>query len=308
LASVDELRVGDIVWLNLEAPTRDEIELLGQRFHFSQLELEDCVSKRQLQKIEHHEDHLFAVLHFPIISDSNQTFGSSQVSIFLGANYLVTVHQGQLRQINEVFQSFKDNRPPGKVTPGFLLYRVLDNLVDNVFPLMEGLMKELEDIEDEVFDEHKDVVRELTLLRRNIASLRRTILPLRRIIAGLYDEVQMSTPKLAANYRDINDHIEKAYATLDEARELVEIYKDTDFTVSTERSNKILAFLTILFTLSIPATVLGTFYGMNIHLPGGIQSGPWTFLGPYTTLIVIAAVSIAPAMVMVWYFHRLGWM
>jgi len=82
---------------------------------------------------------------------------------------------------------------------------------------------------------------------------------------------------------------------------------DTDYVLSTEVTNKILALLTIVFTLSIPATVVGTIYGMNIPLPGGIQTGSWTFLGPYTTLIVLLLIMIVPVVSMVWYFHRLGW-
>jgi len=87
----------------------------------------------------------------------------------------------------------------------------------------------------------------------------------------------------------------------------MEIYKDTDFMLSTEKSNKILAVLTIIFTLAIPATVIGTFYGMNINLPGGIEADIWSGLGPYTTLIFIISISVAPAVIMFAYFRRLGW-
>ena len=94
---------------------------------------------------------------------------------------------------------------------------------------------------------------------------------------------------------------------LDESKETIEIYKDTDFMLSTEKTNKILAILTILFTLSIPITVIGTFYGMNVNLPGGIQTGSWNFFGTYTTLIVVLMTSIVSVLLMLWYFRRLGW-
>jgi len=73
--------------------------------------------------------------------------------------------------------------------------------------------------------------------------------------------------------------------------------------LNTERTNKILTVLTILFTLSIPVTVLGTFYGMNVNLP----LRDWNFFGTYTTMIVVLAISIAMALLMLWYFRRLGW-
>lgn len=306
MGKTDELTIDGVTWVNVKAPTRKDIRSLGERFHFSQLELEDCVSKKQLQKIEHHGDHLFAILHFPKSSAESHLVGSTQISIFLGDSYLVTVHDGGCKSLDESFESVKSDAG-GAPSPGFLLYRVLDRLVDDIFPLMEEVLKELDEVEEQVFDEKIEVIRELTTLRRNIASLRRTVSPLRRIIGGLYDEVQMRTPEAAANLRDVNDHVEKAFAVLDEARETVEIFKDTDFTVSTERSNKILAILTIMFTLSIPGTLVGTFYGMNILLPGGIETGPWTYLGPYTTFALLLTLSLTPALIMLWYFHRLGW-
>jgi magnesium transporter len=306
MSNVDEVIIGGVAWVDVIAPTQAEMTSLGQRFGFSPLELEDCLSRRQLQKIEDHEGHLFVIIHYPRVLESD-IVRSAQISIFLGDNYLVTVHQEALPQISEIFQWAKKDAKVGKVTSGFLLHRILDRLVDSMFPFMEGIMRELDAIEDKVFDERIEVVRELTTVRHNIAALRRTILPLRRITAALYDEIQMRTPKLAASFKDVNDHVEKVSAVLDEARETLEIYKDTDFIVSTERSNKILAILTIIFTLSIPGTMIGTFYGMNILLPGGIQSGAWTQLGPYTTLIIVLLASLAPTFIMVFRFHRLGW-
>ena len=78
--------------------------------------------------------------------------------------------------------------------------------------------------------------------------------------------------------------------------------------LSQEKTNKILAVLTILFTLSIPATVFGAFYGMNVNLPGGIETGSWTQLGPHTTLVFVIVISSGSALIMVFYFRRLGWM
>jgi len=86
----------------------------------------------------------------------------------------------------------------------------------------------------------------------------------------------------------------------------MEIYKDTDFVLSTEKTNKVLAVLTIIFTLAIPSTVIGTFYGMNVDLPGGIGDGLMV-LGPFSTFIIIIIASAIPAIMMFTYFKKLGW-
>jgi len=99
----------------------------------------------------------------------------------------------------------------------------------------------------------------------------------------------------------------RLWSNLDECQESIEIYKDTDFLLSQERTNRILSLLTIVFTISIPATVIGAFYGMNIHLPGGIEAGAWTTWGTYTTFIIIVLVSLIPGIVMFWLFRRWRW-
>lgn len=96
-------------------------------------------------------------------------------------------------------------------------------------------------------------------------------------------------------------------AVIGEAQETIEIFKDADFTTSTEQTNRILAILTLVFTFTIPITVLGTLYGMNVPLPGGLSSGVWTFLGPFTTLGVIVTVAVLSAVAMYAYFHKKRW-
>jgi magnesium transporter len=106
---------------------------------------------------------------------------------------------------------------------------------------------------------------------------------------------------LSEYYNDLMDHINKALEVLESSKETIEIYKDTDFMLNTEKSNQILSILTIVFTFSIPVAVIGTFYGMNINLPGGIETGLWTFFGTYTTLIVVLIISSISALII--YLH-----
>jgi magnesium transporter len=192
---------------------------------------------------------------------------------------------------------------------GYLLYKIIDTLVDGMLHILMKVVGNIDDIEDSVFDEKISIPRQISVLRREVTTLRRIVIPLRRTVLDLAKDVQrFSKDDVSPYFKDVQDHIEKIYETLEEAKETVEIYKDTDFMLSTEKTNKILAILTILFTLSIPATIIGTFYGMNVNIPGGIQTGTWNQLGPYTTLIVILALSSGSALAMLLYFRRLGWM
>lgn len=301
-----------VLWTNIQKPTYSDMTVLGQKYPFHRLNLEDCLSKIQIPKIDRYQDHTFVILHFPT-PDKEKGFLFSQLAIFIGTDYLVTIHHGDLKPLEELFAMCKIDERQRQVimgkSAGYLLYKIIDTLVDDLLHILMKVVGNIDDIEDSVFDERISIPRQISLLRREITTLRRIVIPLRRTVVDLSKDVQrFSREDLAVYFKDVQDHIEKVYEALEEAKETVEIYKDTDFMLSNEKTNKILAVLTIVFTLSIPATVIGTFYGMNINLPGGTETGPWDQLGKYTALIFVLVASSVSALFMVLYFRRLGWL
>jgi magnesium transporter len=117
---------------------------------------------------------------------------------------------------------------------------------------------------------------------------------------------RFSEEDLALYFDDVTDHIDKVIDTLEESRETIEIYKDTDFMHGTDRSNKILAILTIVFTLSMPVTIMSSLYGMNVEIPI-IEDESFKFLGRYTNFILIVISSSVIAVAMALHFHRIRW-
>lgn len=290
----------------------DLLELGKKHPSFNKLNFEDCLSKIQIPKIDRYEDHLFIVMHFPT-PDKERGFVFSQLSVFMGIDYLVTIHQGELKPIEELFGICKTDEGLRQVimgkSSGYLLHKIIDTLVDDMLHLLMKVVGNIEDIEDAAFDERASASRQIALLRREITTLKRIVLHVKRTIAELTKDVRrFSQEDLTPHFNDVQDHVEKVAEALEEAKETVEIYKDSDFVLSSEKTNKILAVLTIIFTLSIPATVIGAFYGMNVNLPGGTETGPWIQLGPYTTFIVMIIISLAPAAFMFVWFYRVGWL
>lgn len=314
---MDDLKLKSIkwerfVWINIDTPTPALLSSLLNLYAFHHLAVEDCISKTQLPKIDEYENYLLIILHFPRYLKEKRFSIPSQVGIFLGSDFLITVHSGELKPINRIFQDCLENSDSyeeyAKSSPLFLLYRIIYALIENIMLMLHRVMSEIEDIEDKVFDEKIDAVREITELRHNIANIRRVVFPLRGVIHDLEKRIhKFSHDNMGVYFGDVGDYIDKVWAILHECKETVEIYKDTDFIISSDRTNKILAILTIVFTFSIPATVLGTFFGMNVNLPGGVDN-PWTFLGTYTTFIIIVIVSILPVFLMYVVFRRLRWL
>lgn len=311
---IQMIRHGKITWTDIKDPTRREISQLAGKYPFHPLHLEDCVSKGQFPKIEQNDEdkYLFLLLRFPHHNASEGNIIISQVCFFLGENYLVTVHENANEIISKIFTDCKENPAQRKAYIGnsssHLLHTIISQLTDDLSPLLQVILKEVDETEDIVFDDKVSGVYKIGQLRRKIISLRRVINPLRTLLADLAKGInKFSKTNLSVYFEDISDQLDKVWETLEEARETVDIYKDADFTISTEKTNRILAVLTIIFTLSIPATVIGTFYGMNIVLPGGIEHGAWTFWGNYTTLIIVLIAAILPALLMHMYFRKRGW-
>lgn len=300
-----------ITWLDIQDPTEKEIADLAGQYRFHPLDVADFLSESHLPKLDAHDNYLFLLIHLPVNTEENGRVNSSQVSIFLGRTYLLTIHNAEYQPITEIFHELKEqaaSNPLIAESSAHLLYRILSRLVDQIFPMLDNVMKKLDQVEDGVFDQRVSVARELSILRREIADFRRIVLPLRRLIGDLPARtLQYSAGDVTGYFGDVKDHLEKAWEILDEMNETIVIYKDADYVLSSERANTILAVLTILFTLTIPSTVIGTLYGMNVPLPGGLVTGPWTFLGTYTTFIVILLGSLIPSIIMVWYFRRMGW-
>ena len=304
-------------WIYIEQPTREKMDLVSKKYSLHELNIEDCLSKNQLPKIDRYDDHVFIILQFPTTQKEKTSPRFSQLSLFIGKNFLISIHHGDLKPLSELFQASKMDSGKNKLSimgnsPGYLLHSILDALVDDLLHILMKVIGNLDDIEDAVFDDKVAIAKEISMLRREITTLRRIVVPLKRIMLEIISRdvrkfsTDLEEEDLISYFNDINDHVSKVLEALDESKETIEIYKDTDHMLSSEKTNKILSFLTILFTLSIPVTVIGTFYGMNIIIPGSTN---YSFnLMDFIPLIITLSFSVGSVIIMLYYFRKLGWL
>jgi len=313
---IENIQGNEFAWIDLQNPDRKDVEKLATKYNFNELNIEDCMTKFELPKLDSYDDHFFVILHFPPLAQKIGISKNSQLSIFIGKDFLVTVHQGDLKPLVELVNTCKsdlDQEMKSRIIRRIirdLLHEIIDALVDDLLHTSRKIIANLDEMEDNVFDEAKPVARSIALLRREINRLRRISVPLKKFVLEIAKNVKRfsdnSDDELSLYFDDVIDHIDKVIETLEESRETMEIYKDTDFVLSNEKTNKVLAVLTMIFTLAIPSTVIGTFYGMNVNLPGGIGDNVM-IVGPFTTFIVIILASAIPAIIMFAYFKKLGW-
>jgi magnesium transporter len=174
--------------------------------------------------------------------------------------------------------------------------------------MTEIVEQELDEIESLVFDDNGSDAQRIGKVRQAITRLKRLIGPKQLLLRDLADQIDSFTGQHMHKYYSNNvKMVNRLWEGIEESQETVEIFKDADFTTSTEQTNRILAVLTLIFTFTIPVTVLGALYGMNVLLPGGIQTGSWLFLGTYTTLICIVFASALVAFGMYIYFKKQKW-
>jgi len=302
--NMETLSWGDLTWVNIEKPTEQETEYLAQNYPFHPLDLDDCLSRIQRPKIDEYKDYLFLVLHFPMFNKEARVTTPSQISAFIGEKFLITLHNGELKPLVKLFRECQIDKESRQEYlsqgSGFLLYRIIDRLVDYCLPILNKISDNIEEVEDDIFSESKrGTVREISVLRRDIISFRRIIWPMRAVIGSLEPKIRRFTKMdLAVYFGDMTDHADKIWDTLDAYKEIVEGLNDTHDSLASNRTNETVRMLTIIATILLPITVVSSVYGMNIPLP--FQHSGHPFL--YVILIMIAIIGG-----MLYFFHRQRW-
>jgi len=303
---LESLDWGGLTWVNIEKPTERETEYLAQNYPFHPLDLDDCLSRIQRPKIDEYKDYLFLVLHFPVFSKEALVTTSTQVSVFIGKDYLITLHKGELKPLVKLFrecqldeESRQEHLSQGS---GYLLYRIIDRLVDYCLPILNKIGNNIEDTEDNIFSSSRvlKAIEDLSILRRDVISFRRTIWPMRAVIGSLEPKVRRFTDMdMTVYFGDMVDHVDKIWDGLDEYKEIIEGLNATYDSLATHRTNEVIRMLTIIATILLPITVVASIFGMNIPL-GPFTASPYSAL--YVCLICLAIISG-----ILYFFRRQRW-
>ncbi len=303
--NLESLTWGNLTWVNVEGPTEQETEYLAQNYHFHPLDLDDCLSRIQRPKIDEYKDYLFLVFHFPVFNKEARVTTPSQLAVFIGKNYLITLHKGELKPLVKLFRECQIDEESQQEYfsqgSGYLLYRIVDRLVDYCLPILNKVGDHIEDVEDSVFsDRMRGTVKEISLLRRDIISFRRIIWPMRAVIGSLEPKIRRFSPMdMAVYFGDMVDHVDKIWDGLDEYKEVIEGLNYTHDSLATNRTNEVMRILTVIATILLPITVVASIFGMNIPL-GPFRDSPYSAL--YVSLICLVIIGG-----MLYFFHRQRW-
>ena len=297
-----------ITWIHVQGDADpDTLEALGGAFGLHELALEDIVNSGQRPKTELYDEQLFIVLSHPVLDDDYA--GTEQVSLFLGPNVVFSFHAGTHDPFDPVRKRLRKHagslRTKGR---DYLLYALVDLVIDQCFPVLERFGSELEELEDQLLAAPtKDTLRRLHELRRDALLLRRMLWPEREVLNDLTrNEEYPIADDIKLYFRDCYDHIIQVMDLLETYRDMTTGMLDLYLSSVSNRLNEIMRVLTVIATIFIPLTFIVGVYGMNF---GNKNPSPWAMpeLNWYYGYPLIWGLMIAIGGGLLYLFKRKGW-
>ena len=297
----------NLLWIDLYNCTESEMNCVGELFHFHPLALEDCFQESPRAKIDRYDDYHFIVfhaLHYNEEAKGEDEITSSELDVFLGANYIVTIHTIALSAVGKVARICLKDTEMMERGPEYLLYKIIDNMVDDTFPIINSLEERIDDLEDNIFVNKGQVItEEIMALKRTIILLRKVLIAQRNIFANITGRyASFVSTENVPYYLDIADNLNNILDTVNTYREFVNNSTDTYYSILSGRTNEIITVLTIFSVIMMPLTVITGFFGMNVNLPGGGQPG-----GHWFSMYVILLGMLTLSLGMLSYFRHRRW-
>ncbi len=287
-----------IVWLDVSAPAEGDLNWLASQYSFHPLAIEDCRNFDQRAKVEPYEGYLFVSVD--AVTRNNGDLRALEIEVFLGPDYLITVHREPLAALDEMRVRCVSDSRTGKYRADMLLYQIVDHLVDAIFPLLDQMEDEIDDLEDEILAKPTQAsLHRVFELKRQLIFLRKTVGPMRDAMDVLADtRYELIDPRTALYYRDTYDHLVRIYDLIETSRDLLGNALDAYLSVVSNRLNEVMKRLTLLTTIFMPISFLVGFGGMNFQqLP---------FDNPLALGILISLLVIVPTGMIAW-FWRSKW-
>jgi magnesium transporter len=297
-----------VVWIDV-AGLGDAriITQLGELFSLHRLALEDIVNVHQRPKVEPYGSLLFVVARMITLNEQHE-LNSGQFSIFAGTNFLLTFREGYTDSLGPVRDRIR--KESGKVRlsgPDYLMYALLDALLDHYFPVLEHYGERLETLGDDILlRPGSRVLPGIHKTKRELLTLRRAIWPFRDAINSLYrDPHTLITEETRIYLRDCHDHAVRVIDLCENYREMASDLMDIHLSSVSNRMNEVMKVLTIIATIFIPLGFITGLYGMNFDpelSPFNLPETKWKY-GYFYALGLMAAVSIG----LLVFFRRKGW-
>lgn len=267
-------RPDDLLWIDLRDPTPDEIARIGEVFALHHLALDEAARFGRRAKLVQYDTFL-EIVFFALSWPTGGTPQAHEIHFFAGANYLITIHEGDLALIPETARRWCQHPHPHRLKQskhrvGLLLYALLDAIVDDYFPLIDALADRIDALEEAVFDDHDATAQsQIFALKKDLLTVRRVVAPERDVMNVL---VRRDTPLFSSRevvyFQDVYDHVLRVTDAIDVYRDLLSSALDASMSITANRLNQVMKTLTASSIILMSIAVVAGVYGMNfVNIP-----------------------------------------
>lgn len=273
----------EVLWVDLYNPDEHELAILEKDFGFHPLAVEDSVNRMQRSKIDDYGDYLFIVVH--AVGKTNLLTGldAAELALFFSHNYIITIHWEPVQALDIVLDRIRKNNALLDRGTDYLLYLILDTVVDEYFPLLDIIDDTFSETENKLLENPgPESLNTLFLLKRRLVGLRKILSPLREMFNILLRfEGTFFKADNRLFYLDVYDHLMRIFDFVETYRDLIGGGLEMYLSVVSNRTNEVMKILTVIATIVMPLTLISSIYGMNFrYMPElGWRYGYFAVLG-----------------------------
>ena len=293
-----------VTWINIDGlHDVGVIQDIGDHFGLHPLLLEDILNTEQRPKIDDHEDHIFVVVKMLYYDEENTEVVTEHVSLVLAEGFVISFQE----TVGDVFDPVRERIRTGKGRvrkqgADYLLYTLLDAVVDNYFVVLENVGEEIERLEDDLVESPEpDLLQTIHDLKSEMVYLRRSVWPLREVVSRLeHQHPEVIEEETRIYFRDVYDHTIQVMDSIQSYRDVLTSMVEVYLSSVSNKTNEVMKVLTIMATIFIPLTFVAGIYGMNFeYMP---ELGVWWAYPAVLSFMALVGVF------MLVYFRRRGWL
>ncbi|HEY7453441.1 MAG TPA: magnesium/cobalt transporter CorA [Thermoleophilaceae bacterium] len=295
-------RPGRFVWIGLYEPTEDEFDSLAREFALHPLAVEDAIHAHQRPKLEIFGEMVLVVLKTARYVDPTEVIELGELLVFLGDDYVITVRHGEASSLKPVREALESDPSRLRCGPSAVLHAILDRVVDDYQPAIEGLETDIDEVEEQLFSgERVNPAERIYRLQREVLGFRKATAPLvdpiHRLAKGYYDQIH---PEIRDYFRDVNDHLIRVRDQLEAMHDLLTGSLQANLAQVAVRQNEDMRRISAWVAIIAVPTAIAGIYGMNFD---DMPELGWS-LGYPAVLLVMASICLG----LYTYFRRSGWL
>lgn len=271
-----EINIKWIKWIDAVGLRSEKIKEITEKYDFHELDIEACLEENQRARVDVYDNYLFILLNFPKYSSLKKVYEQNEFNIFLWKDFIITFRDFPGTHIDKIFDKYSDikslekeidDNEEHKLTSGFVLYELLQTMLEKLFKVKINIAKDLKNLESNVFEwADAKLVKEIMIKKRNIIVLKHMLKPQIHVLKLIEFNVnKLFTSEIEVYFEDLEDKLEYVVNEVEMHEEHIDSIEDAFKSLADIKMNIIMKVLTLFSAFMLPLTLITSFYWMNIE-------------------------------------------